>query len=145
MTVIRLQNPNALASPEFRAFLKRSVQRGALISLDDLLQGLTQRLADPNFAVLVGFEDGQFQGLVLLGLPTSVWQPSPYIYHFYNGGKVALRDALLKAMVDFVVQAGYTKFLAVNLADRDFKAWAKVFRKAGKATELGRLVEFEVG
>ena len=143
--VIRLQNPNALASPEFRAFLKRSVQRGALISLDDLLQGLGQRLSDPNFAVLVGIEDGQFQGLVLLGLPTSVWQPAPYIYHFYNGGKADLRDALIAATVDFVVQAGYTKFLAVNLTDRDFKAWAKTFQKAGKATELGRLVEFEVG
>ena len=143
--VVRLQNPKALASPPFRAFLKRSVKRGALIGLDDLLQGLTERLPDPNFLALVGVEDGEFRGLVLLGLPSSIWQPTPYVYHFYNAGKAALRDALIKATVDFVVQAGYTKFLAVNLSDRDFKAWAKTFQKAGKATELGRLVEFEVG
>ena len=143
--VVRLQNPKALDSPQFRAFLKRSVKRGALIGLDDLLQGLTERLPDPNFLALVGVEDGDFRGLVLLGFPTNVWQSTPYVYHFYNEGKVTLRDALLKTMVDFIVQAGYTKFLAVNLSDRDFKAWAKVFRKAGKATELGRLVEFEVG
>ena len=145
MTVIRLQNPNALVSPEFRAFLKRSVKREALLGEDDLLGVLHSGMSSPNFAALVGVEGGAFKALTLVTLPSQPAQPQPYVQHFYNEGTAALRDALLEAMVDFIVQGGYTKFLAVNLADRDFKAWAKTFQKAGKSTELGRLVEFEVG
>ena len=143
--VIRLQNPNALSSPEFRAFLKRSVKRGALLGDDALVELLLTRMAVPTFAALVGVEAGKFKAITLVTLPETVSQSLPYVAHFYNEGSAALRDAVLKAMVDFIIQGGYTKFLAVNLADRDFKAWAKVFEKAGKATELGRLVEFEVG
>lgn len=142
--VIHLRNPNALSSPDFRAFLKRSVKRGSLLDEAALIQGLLARLPDPGFAALVGVEKGVFQALSLISLPANSWQPQPYVQHFYNGGSAALRDALVKATVDFVVQAGYTTFIAVNLVDRGFDAWAKTFRKAGETKVIGQLVEFKV-
>lgn len=143
--VIRLQNPRALASKEFRTFLNRSVRRGSLLSSDALIQGLPSRLSDPNFVALVGVEDGAFKGLVLFTLPANVWQTSPFILHFYNGGKAALRDALIKATVDFIVQAGYTSFISVNLTGKSSDTLAKTFRKAGKGKVIGEMMEFTVG
>lgn len=148
MSVVNLSNTNALLQPDVQAFFKKALPPGNLLiplGFDGNPEPVVNAITAPNGAVLIGLEDGEWKGMAMVGLPNGVDQTDPYVGHFYNEGKAALRDELIKAVVDFVVQNGYTSFVVLNGSGKADEAWIKMFRKAGEPTKVASIYRFKIG
>ncbi len=143
--VVRLTNPEAFKRAEVQALFQEAFKSNAMASYDDAVAELVAITADPMVAVLVGAEKGKLKALCIACLPRSTLTPVPSVYHFYSAGSAALREELVKAMVDFFLEAGYTRFWAINTVGDNDKAYAKLFRSAGEAKRIGSFLEFSIG
>lgn len=146
--VARLQNPTVLEKGPVRELFVRAFDGYPLLpaGFEDAAEDFQKLLPAPHVGVFVGAEKGQFKGLAVVLLPVDKSVPVPQVFHFYTEGRsVALRDALVGAVVDFVVQSGYSTFWAINMTRKADTVWARAFRKAGTAKRLGSVMEFGVG
>lgn len=143
--VVQVRNPVAFQNDKGLAFLAEAMASQPLADFEKGQEELFKLISAPNVGVFIGAEKGALKGLVLAVLPTDKLTPIPHVFHFYNKGSAGLRDALVKATVDFFLQEGYTSFWAVNTAGDDDEAYMKLFRKAGKAKRLGSFLEFKIG
>ncbi len=143
--VVRLTNPAALERDEVQALFRAAFENNPLADFDQVRPELAALPADPMIGLFIGAEKGALLGLVVACLPRSTLTPAPSVYHFYNAGSAKLREALVSAMVDFFLEAGYTRFWAINTTGRDDEPYMKLFRSAGEAQRIGSFLEFKIG
>ncbi len=143
--IVRLTNPDAFARPEVQKLFTKAFENNSLTNFDDAAAELALVASDPLVAILIGAEKGKLRALAIACLPRSTLTPLPTVYHFYNGGSAKLRNALVDATVDFFMEAGYTRFLAINQTGRSDEAYAKLFRRAGEAERISSMLDFKVG
>lgn len=143
--VVRLTNPEAFKRDEVQALFREAFESNMMATYDKAIGELVAISSDPLVALLVGAEKGELRGLVIACLPRSTLTATPSVYHFYNSGSAKLREALVKATVDFFLEAGYTRFWAINTLGDNDEAYAKLFRSAGEARRLGSFLEFSIG
>ncbi len=143
--IVRLTNPEAFGRAEVQRLFEKAFENNALATFEEAAPELVGIAADPLVAMLIGAEKGKLRALSIACLPRSTLTPFPTVYHFYNAGSAKLREALIDATVDFFLQAGYTRFLAMNTTGASDEAYAKLFRKAGEAKRVYSVLEFKVG
>lgn len=143
--VVRLTNPEAFKQEEVQAHFRAAFEKNPMADFETALGELVALPSDPMVAMLIGAEKGKLKGLVIACLPRSALTPIPNVYHFYNAGSAKLREALVKATVDFFLEAGYTRFWAINTAGDNDEAYMKLFRSAGEARRVGSFLEFSIG
>ena len=143
--VVRLTNPEAFKREEVQDLFRAAFEANPMADYEKALGELTALPADPLVGLFIGAEAGKLQGLSIACLPRSALTPVPSVYLFYNDGSAKLRDALVKATVDFFLEAGYTTFWAINTASENDEAYGKLFHKAGKALRIGSFLEFSIG
>ncbi len=143
--IVRLTNPAAFDRPEVQRLFTRAFETNPLADYPESEAELRQAATAEHVAMLIGAEKGKLRALAIACLPLSTLTPLPTVYHFYNRGSAILRDALVDAVVDFFLQSGYTRFLAVNGTGRSDKAYAKLFSRAGEVQQIGSMLEFKVG
>ncbi len=143
--IVRLTNPAAFDRPEVQRLFTRAFETNSLADYPESEAELRQAATAENVAMLIGAEKGKLRALAIACLPLSTLTPLPTVYHFYNRGSAMLRNALVDAVVDFFLQAGYTRFLAINETGRSDKAYAKLFSRAGEAQRISSMLEFKVG
>ncbi len=143
--VVRLTNPEAFKREEVQALFKTAFATNLMADFDAAVDALLGAVSDPSVALLIGAEKGKLRGLSIACLPRSTLTPVPSVYHFYSVGSAALREALVKATVDFFLEAGYTRFWAINTVGDNDEAYAKLFRSAGEAKRIGSFLEFSIG
>lgn len=145
MEVTRIRNPMALTAPTVRAFFTEALDgdlwcSGPLDTTAPFLQGIIE---DPSWGVFLANEGLDFTGLAVVMLPTGPEIPYPQVTHIYANAKGA-KGALVREVVDFVKESGYTRFWAVNATDRPDSIWKRAFKKAGNAERVGSIMEFDL-
>lgn len=149
MAVFELKNAQALLAPGVQAFFKKVFKPGENMMIplgfEENPQPVVNAVNQPTQAIFIGVEAGEWKGMAWMGLPDGVANTEPFCAYFFNEGKAATRDALLAAMVDFVLQNGYTSYVALNSSGREDAAWLKTFRKAGEPTKVATVYRFVVG
>lgn len=143
--VVRLTNPAAFDRAEVTDLFNAAFADNPMAAFDAARADLELAATDPQVALLIGAEKGALCGLSIACLPRNSLTPIPSVYHFYNRGSAKLREALVKATVDFFLEAGYTRFWAINTASENDKAYGKLFRSAGEAKRIGSFLEFSIG
>lgn len=143
--VVRLTNAGAFEREEVRALFAAAFKDSGIVDFELAFEELKQSTTDPNVALLIGAEKGKLQALSVAILPRSALAPAPSVYRFYNVGSAKLREALVKATVDFFLEAGYTHFWGVNATEADDKVYARLFRSVGEAKKRGSILEFKIG
>ena len=144
--VVRLNNPKALLAPPMQELFRKAFDGNPLIAgIDDAPGEYVRVVTNPAVGLFVGVEKGEFKGLVLVELPGSPLAKMPNVLHFANFGTAKLRDALIQAALDFIVQAGYTRFVTINLTGRGDAVHNRLFKKVGKAKPLGSVLEYRIG
>ncbi len=144
--VARLNNPQALLAPPMQELFRKAFDGNPMIAgIDEVPEEYVRLLANPNVGFFVGVEKGEFKGLVLVELPGSPLAKMPNVLHFANFGTSKLRDALVQAALDFIVQAGYTRFATINLTGRGDAVHKRLFKKVGEAKALGSVLEYRIG
>ena len=93
----------------------------------------------------VAREDGNLVGLTIAFLPVDDFNKFPVIYQFYSVGSSKMRNMMIDAVVDWVKENGYNKFLASNFTKRPDCLWKRLFRRAGKLEKVGSIYTFDVG
>lgn len=111
---------------------------------EGMVEDIVRLIEHPLAIVLIGFEDNIPKALCIITLPETKLVPHPQIFHFYNGGSLAMRKKLTKATVEVIRQAGYIKFWTINATGRPDSVWARAYRMAGKARPIGGLIEFDI-
>ncbi len=143
--VVRLTNPGAFEQDEVKKLFTKAFETNSLTNFEDAAAELAGIATDPLVAILIGAEKGKMRALAIACLPRSTLTPFPTVYHFYNNGSAKLRNALVDATVDFFLEAGYTRFLAINTTGRSDEAYKKLFHRAGEAERISSMLEFKVG
>lgn len=143
--VVRLTNPGAFKREEVQELFKKAFESNALAEYDQVVGELVALPADPMVGMFIGAEKGELKGLCIACLPRSGLTPVPSVYHFYNAGTTKLRQALIRATVDFFLEAGYTRFWTINATGQSDEAHERLFRSAGEAKRIGSFLEFAIG
>ncbi len=147
MTIARLTNPAAFDRPEVERLFTRAFEHNPLASFPECKEELRVAAGAEHVAILIGAEEGKLHSLAIACLPLNALTPLPTVYFFYHNkkGSALLRNALVDAVVDFFLQSGYTRFLAINETGRSDEAYGKLFRRAGETQRIGSRLEFKVG
>lgn len=148
MDVIQLRRVEALAIPAIQSLLKRAVESDVLLTpngFDSVAKDLIDFVKEPNQFMLLGAEKGEFKAVILGYLPSGNLFPYPTVVLLYNEGSRALSRATRAKLMDIVVEAGYTRLLAVNSSGRDDAVWKRGITPEGATSNfVGSLALFEV-
>ncbi len=102
-------------------------------------------IAEEDFVLIgVAREDDVLVGLTIAFLPADGLIKVPTVYHFYSVGSSEMRNMMIDAVVDWVKENGYNKFLASNFTKRPDCLWKRLFRRAGKLEKVGSIYLFEL-
>lgn len=148
MAVFALKNAQALLVPQVQEFMKRVFPKGNLLNplgFEVNPNPIIEVINSNDKVLLIGVEDGEWKCLSMAGLPDGVGTVDPYSGHFYNEGKAALRNEVLQATVDFVLQNGYTSIVALHSSGKADEPWLRMLKKFGEPTKIGSIYRFKVG
>lgn len=139
MTVKRIENPLAFRLPAVIEHLER--WQG---TKPELWLELVQATQDGTAAVWAGGADGKLQGLGIVCLPQDTLAVNPQVVHFHCDGGRVLRDRMVRAIVDFLLDKGYTAMWAVNQSGKPDAVWSRAFAAAGKSRPIGSIMAFDL-
>lgn len=145
MTVVRMTNPLAMNGDQVQELFSRAFKDSKMCSFEGAEEEFLRLVRHASTGVFVGAEKGEFHGLVIVDLPSTRLAPHPTVFHFFNEGSDALRTELIKAAVDFALQAGYTRLWAINATGRPNVAYKKLFEEAGEVEIIGGFMEIKLG
>lgn len=143
--VARIVNPEAFSTEAVQTLFKRAFKGSLLPGLDEAPAEYVQLMMSPLNAFFVGAEEGEMQALAIVMLPPCKLALGPQVFHFASFGSAKLKDAVIQAVVDFVLKSGYTSFWALNLSKKQNAVWARAFKKAGQINMVGSIAEFKIG
>lgn len=143
--VVRVQNPKILGVKEIQELFTKAFEDNPFTSFEDAAEDVVGLVANPQVGVFIGAEKGEFKGLAIVILPTNKLSPQPQVYQFASFGSATLRSTLIKTVVDFIVESGYTRFVTWNVTGSSDAAYIKLFKAAGMSKKVGSLMAFEIG
>ena len=148
MAVIELRNPQVLAKADLQDLLKRSVESGVFLApqgVDSVADDIFRLVTEPHQFLLLGAEHGEWKGVIMGYFPSGRMFPYPTIVNFYNEGSRALSREMREYLLDFIVEHGYTRMLAVNSSGHSDDIWLKGLTPAGANSYIaGSLAMFEI-
>ena len=122
-----------------KAFATSPIIEDAHAALLELVEYIEQ----PIMGLFLTREGTEFTGLALLENCPSALSPGCLVLHFYNAGSAAARKLLIQAVIDFARSGGYDKIRGCDINHKP-EAFARLFRSAGPAVELGQFFEFQL-
>ena len=150
MTVLHIQNPQALTNPNLVNLFKEALSnlKGAMPGgFDSCAVDIFNMIKDPEWFVVAGVEDGDFTTLGVGSFPGQNIFPYPLIFLFYNRRHASkdIREGVKAKMLDIMTQRGYTIFRTANTSGRPDRAWEKITVQQGtKLHRVGSLYEIRV-
>lgn len=148
MTTLVLRNPQALMKPDIQGILQRTVESGVFLApsgWNSVAQDIIDFVMNPQQFMILGIEAGEFKGCILGFLPHGNLFPYPTVVAIYNEGTRALSKELQAALLDHLLEAGYTRMLAVNSSGHEDAVWLKGLTPEGATGSIvGSLAMFEV-
>lgn len=141
-----MTNPKALLAEEVQSLFREALEKTILApgGFEEVAEDIVHLIETPGAYVLIGEENNELKALSITVLPESKIQPWPQVLHIFNKGSPKMRDMIIKGTVDFVKEKGYDRFWAVNGSGKSDVVWAHTFRKAGKSTKIGSILEFQI-
>lgn len=148
MHVIELRDPQVLMKADLQQLLKRAVESGTFLApqgVESVAEDIFNFVVRDDQFMFLGAEKGQWKGVIMGYLPAGHMFPYPTIVNFYNEGSRALSREMGAALMDFIVERGYTQVLAVNSSGHSDEVWLKGLTPTGaKSYITGSLSMFEV-
>ena len=145
--IIPVKSPDVLLIPGVQGLLHRGFAENYLIpsGFDGAVEEFVSFAKDPKVGFYLATDDGgKFKGFVIVILPRTALAPYPQVLHIYSEGRAAVAQGLIDAGVAFMRSNGYSKFWALNGSKVSDEVWSRAFRRAGVATPLASLMEFEL-
>lgn len=148
MTTLVLRNPQALMKADIQGLLQRCVESGVFLApagWNSVAQDIINFVMEPQQFMILGIEAGEFKGCILGYLPHGNLFPYPTVVAIYNEGTRALSKELQAALLEHLLEAGYTRMLAVNTSGHEDVVWLKGLTPEGATGSIvGSLAMFEV-
>lgn len=142
---VEVKNPYILTIPTFQEFLARAIAKSPWKGID-LTEEIRNLIQAPRVGVHLTQEDGKIVAISFTLLPMSKLDTTPQVAYLYNEGSTEARKSLISQIVDFISQAGYNRFWALNYTQAKDKAWAKVMQPEGwDISPIGSIMEFKHG
>ncbi len=145
--IARLRNPEVVVRDTVKELILKAYVTDPVMGAvkeEPLLATFQLWAKDADTGVFVGAEKGKLAALAVVHINTGPMAPQPSVSQFYNEGSAGLRKALMKTVVEYIVENGYASFLALNCTGKDDEAWSKLFALAGKTEKVGTLMKFTV-
>lgn len=138
--VIRLRNPNAFLLPEVEELIQTAMKN---VPYKTPREKLVESVMEDHLALLMAREGDDWKGMAWVD--SGAWKSDGVatVLHFYSTGGKHVREALIKAVVEFAREAGAEKLLAWDM-NRKAGAFARIFRSAGPVKEVMRAYEFDL-
>lgn len=148
MAAFVLRDPRALAKPEILNLLKRAVEAGTFLApngWDTVARDIVNFVVDENQFMILGIQDGKFVGCVLGYFPGGNLFPYPTVVSIYNEGSRETSRELRDELLETLMNAGYTRMLAVNTSGHEDGVWLRGLTPEGATGSIvGSLAMFEV-
>ncbi len=142
--LFRLRTTQAFVGDEMIALFDKAFA-SELPSDGNSVMGELFDIVEEDFVLIgVAREDDVLVGLTIVFLPADELFKVPTVYHFYSVGSSKTRNMMIDAVVDWVRENGYNKFLASNFTKRPDCLWKRLFRRAGKLEKVGSIYMFEL-
>lgn len=145
-TVARLTDPKVLLNLKVQDLFRAAFMDNPIVpeGFDANAGEFVRMVQSPGTHVLLGADDGELRGLAIVVMPQDKLVGKPQVFHFYCDKSLPLRKALIRKVVDTVLQNGYTTFYAMNATDKPDSVWARTFRLAGEAVRKASVMEFTI-
>ena len=156
--LFRIRTSDALHDPDVVSLFDRAFAAELPADSDSILSELETIIEEDYTLVGIARErncfttihpvtgkDYDLVGLVITFLPVDGFNKFPVVYQFYSVGSNKMRNMMIDAVVDWVKENGYNKFLASNFTKRPDCLWKRLFRRAGKLEKVGSIYMFDVG
>jgi hypothetical protein len=138
-TVAKIENPQAFGLPEVVEHLERWQGTKPKLWLE-----LVKGVQAGTCVVWGGGTDGKLHGLAIVALPIDALAANPQVLHFHCTGGPRLRDLMVRAVVDFLLDKGYTGMWAINQSGKPDSVWSRAFAAAGKSRPIGSIMAFDL-
>lgn len=145
--IVRMQNAKAFEVKGVTDVFRRAFDGHPMVEggFDEARPAFEGMLSNPYVGVFVGAEKGEFKALAIVTLPTDKYAPIPQVPRFYSDGSPDLKKAMVKQVVDFVMENGYTRFWATNSTGKPDAVWERAFKEAGEMKPVGSIMEISIG
>lgn len=141
-TLIRVTSPRAFMLADLQNFVIRALTTSPIIpDAHAALLELVEYIDKSVMGLFLVREGAEFTGMILMENCESALSPGSTVLHFYNAGSAAGRNLLIQAAIAFARSAGLHKIRGIDISHKP-AAFARLFRSAGPATELGCYFEF---
>lgn len=134
--VLRVQNPQAFELPYLSDLLNAALDSSRLAG-EGAREEVLSRVTDPRFGLFVGRQGDEYKALAIAMYSPSALAPGCSVYQFYNKGRRPLREALIRAVVEFAREGGYDRLITADTNKRP-RSFPRMFASAGKVNEVGR-------
>lgn len=141
--IIRVDNPAAFENPLVRDFFFEAVKSHNFASPGAVVGDLINMLAQPGFACFVEVDEDGPQATIGILLPQSAFMECPQILFIY-GKRPDATKSVVKAALQFGVDAGYNRGWGLNRTGKPDEAFGRLFSDVAKAHPVGTLLEYRV-
>lgn len=141
--IVRVQNPEAMASEEVSALFERSFEKIEGLEGGDVLAWVADRLSEPDLALFVAVADGNLTGMTILFQGQEPLSPFAWIAHFH--AEEGSRAPLLDSVVGWMRDRGLQKIRVINMTGRSDKAHMRLFRSHAKGSVVASIIEYDIG
>lgn len=139
--VLRLRNPAALEIPELVELFDAAF---ANVTNRTAKKIMKESVADEDTGIFLARIGTEWKGMAWVRNSTRADDKSALVLHFFcrKAGR-GVREALVKAVVDFAKEGGMTTLTAWDM-NRKARAFQRIFKSAGPSKEIIRAYEFDL-
>lgn len=143
-TLHRITSPRAFMLADIHNFIIKALVSSPIIpDAQAAVMELVEYIDRPIMGLFLVREGLKWTGLLLAENNQSALSPGCTILHFYNEGGAESRKLLIQVATAFAGSGGFTKIRGVDISHSP-AAFARLFKAAGPAVELGQLFEFQL-
>lgn len=141
ITILRMRNPAALAIPEIEQLIEDAF---ANVACRAAKNALPESLEEERTALFLARIGPTWKGLAWVRNSGREDDKSALVLHFFcrRAGR-GVREALVKAVVDFAKEGGMDTLMAWDI-NRKARAFQRIFKSAGPSKEVVRAYEFDL-
>lgn len=138
---MRVRNPAALVIPEIEQLVNDAF---ANVGYKAAKNHLPESIPEDHVGFFLARADGEWKGLAWVRNSQRDDDKSALVLHFFcrRAGR-GVREALVKAVVDFAKEGGMDTLVAWDI-NRKARAFQRIFKSAGPSKEVVRAYEFDL-
>ena len=146
-SVMRVQAVDVVEDPRFIGFIRKACDFPWVPDWREVLEWMRVSVDDPRVGMFVHLENGQFDGLVFVGIGEGVWSYSPTILYAYSdNADSAARHETGAAVYQWLSEAGFNSLMGVSIGDNNIENILTAGEAGGIAQGevVGKLVRFRI-